>query len=58
LSDQETLLEKLQEVKNIIKGLSMEVEGMRLNNNSTGDFIQVALRDLLTTLNKLQASIK
>lgn len=49
---------KLQELINSIKGLSMEVEGLRLNNNSNCDFILVALKDMLTSANKLQAQIK
>lgn len=36
----------------------MEVEGLRLNNNSNCDFILVALKDMLTSANKLQAQIK
>lgn len=49
---------KLQELINGIKGLSMEVEGLRLNNNSNCDFVLVALKDMLTAAKNLQASLK
>lgn len=49
---------KLEELKNSLKGLSMEVEGLRLNNNSNSDFILVALKDMLGAVNRLQASVK
>jgi hypothetical protein len=53
LSEHDDLVGKLQEVRNSIKGLSLEIEGLRLNNNSTGDFILVALKDLLVSVNRM-----
>lgn len=53
MSEHEDLIEKLQEVRNCIKGLSLEVEGLRLNNNSNSDFILVALKDLLISVNRM-----
>jgi CDP-diacylglycerol pyrophosphatase len=51
--DRELLVEKLQEVKNAIKGLSMEVEGLRVSNDSSADFVLCALKDLLITVNRM-----
>lgn len=53
MSEHDDLVGKLQEVRNSIKGLSLEIEGLRLNNNSTGDFILVALKDLLLSVNRM-----
>lgn len=53
MSEHDDLVGKLQEVRNSIKGLSLEIEGLRLNNNSTGDFILVALKDLLVSVNRM-----
>lgn len=46
-------LASLRELRNSVMGLSLEVEGLRLNNNSNSDFILDALRDLLKKLNKV-----
>lgn len=53
MSEQDDLIGKLQEVRNAIKGLSLEIEGLRMNNNSTGEFILVALKDLLVSVNRM-----
>lgn len=53
MSDEsDALLATLRELRNTITGLSLEVEGLRLNNNSNSDFILDALRDVLAKLNK------
>lgn len=49
---------KLEEIKNSLKGLSMEVEGWRQHTGSTGEFILVALKDMLNAVNKLQKAIE
>jgi hypothetical protein len=51
--DVELLVQRLQEVKNAIRGLSMEVEGLRVSNDSTADFVLCALKDLLITVNRM-----
>lgn len=48
---------KLEELKNSIKGLSMEVEGWRQHTGSTGEFILVALKDMLAAVVKLEKAI-
>lgn len=48
---------KLEELKNNIKGLSMEVEGWRQHTGSTGEFILVALKDMLAAVVKLEKAI-
>lgn len=48
-----TVAERLREVQNAIRGLSLEVEGLRLNNNSNSDFILSALKDLLCSVNRV-----
>lgn len=49
---------KLEELKNCIKGLSMEVEGMRQHIGSTGSFMLDALHDMLRAVVKLEDAVK
>jgi hypothetical protein len=51
--DRILLIERLQEVKNAIKGLSMEVEGLRVSNDSTADFVLCSLKDLIAAVNRM-----
>jgi hypothetical protein len=57
VSELEDIKAKLEELKNTLKGLSMEVEGWRQHTGSTGTFILDAIHDAVRAVNKLEKAV-
>jgi hypothetical protein len=48
----------LTEIDNSIKGLRLEVEGLRMHTGSTGEFILISLEHLTRIVKELKAATK
>lgn len=57
MSEQDELNASIEELINSIKGLSLEVEGMRVSSDSTAYFIIEILKDLMVVALALQVKI-
>ncbi len=54
----ESLKDKIQDLRNRVSGLSLEVEGMRIHQSSSAEFILGELRAMTKEIKELMEKLK